>query len=1256
MNRAATLIFVILLLTTAGLKQSYAQTDTDFWFAVPKVTKGHSWAGARFFFRFANLNLPNQIMITMPDNPGFTPIIANLTPFEARTIDVTTIIEQIWIENPNQVYNRGIHIVATNLTTAYFEIGTINNPDIFSLKGRNALGTDFFVPFQNRFHNGNYNPKPYSGIYMVATEDNTKITITPTRPVFPDRPAGVPFQITLNRGEAFAVVPNNFATSGQFADNHLGGTRVESTKPIAISTSDDSVDSANPSGWGGCRDLIGDQLIPTSIIGTEYIAMRGRIGQGGAANMPEFFYVVGTKPNTEVLIDGNLEAIIQPGQQYRRQFSQKTHFIKVSQPAYVYHVSGFGCEMGGAVLPPVNVCTGSTRVSFTRSKNEGFFLNILVRAGAEDAFIFNGQGPNTVIKASDFKVVPGTTSWLAAEFDMTNVALVPVGLASLIENTKDVFHLGIINGGPGSGTMYGYFSDFNELSIRANISGAGSIHRACPGEPVQLIAQGGINYTWSPPDFLDDPKSATPIALPEASIKYTVMVSGACKMVDSTSVYVTLFGPANAAFTVDEAVGCSPFDVKIKNESYGLNRYSWRMGDGTIYTNILDNFTHTYVNNTNAPIKRRLMLVGMFSHCRDTMFTDITVYPEVKASIKPNVISGCAPLEVNFSNLSKGAEKYHWRFGDGASSTLENPVHTFHNYTDKEITYEVTLNAISKNGCLSEDIVYIHVKPFVETKFSFDPPTHCTPYPVTFQNRSFGATDNLWSFDNGSTFEKIDQAEFSKLFENKGFSLPDTIKIWLRGENNYGCSDTQKRQLVVFPSIISEFKPSITEGCNPQQVSFQNLSRGAKTYLWEFGNQEGNSSEKDPVIWFNNPSLSDTAVFNVRLTTISDYLCQDVSEHQIKVYPRIEAGFTFDYTSYCTPQELTFNNQSKGANLVSWDFGTGAQSYSNQEKVSHVFENKTGAEITVPVTLTIENSSGCKDALTRSVTIYPEIKAQFEMISSGCHPLEVEFINQSNGAAKYLWEFGDGGTSAVTSVKRIYTNPSRTESQVYIVRLSAESQFGCKDYIEKQITVFPKPKASYRPSDVAGCSPLPVQFIESSVGTKGFIWNFGDGSANLLNSGNISHTYTNKGDAETVYTSRLIALNEYGCMDTTQMSTRVFPEIKAEFSLSETMGCHPLETRLVNESSGASANTPYRWIYGDGQTSTTSTVAHKRVFNNPSHTEMQQYTIRLHAQSIYGCKDSIEKAITVFPRPKAVFEPSITEGCSPLEIAFTDSS
>ena len=51
-----------------------------------------------------------------------------------------------------------------------------------------------------------------------------------------------------------------------------------------------------------------------------------------------------------------------------------------------------------------------------------------------------------------------------------------------------------------------------------------------------------------------------------------------------------------------------------------------------------------------------------------------------------------APAEIQFENESKKADFYKWNFGDGDSSFLENPTHTYY----KPGAYEVTLEAINE--------------------------------------------------------------------------------------------------------------------------------------------------------------------------------------------------------------------------------------------------------------------------------------------------------------------------------------------------------------------------------------------------------------------------------------------------------------------------------------------------------------------------------------------------------------------------------
>ncbi len=1255
MGKKLRLFFLVLLLGFSP--EVFSQTDTEFWFVAPKVTEGHGWGGRDFFFRFATMNQPATITISMPANNDFDPITIDLPANAAHTEQVTDLHNIIWNFPPGQINNRGIHITSTNLITAYFEVGTFFNPDIFSLKGRNALGKDFFVPFQNYFRNGNYNPQPYSTIDIVATEDNTTVKVVPTRPVFGGHPPGDTITVVLNRAETYSVAPDQitaggFPRPGQRPENRLTGSRVISDKPIAVTSSDDSVD-ANP--HGSCKDLIGDQLIPVEILGYEYIAMRGRLNN----QMRESFYVVAVDNATEVFVDGSLVTTLNRGDTYRYEFTAQNHFIQSSKPVYVYHVAGFGCEMGGAVLPPINVCTGSTQVAFTRSKgggNERFFLNLLVRAGAEDGFILNGD--DNLIQAADFEDVPGTTKWLAAEFEF-NEAVIPVGVASLIQNTKDVFHIGIINGGPSSGTMYGYFSDFNELSAGSLIAGVGTNFEAiCYGESAQLIATGGIDYVWSPADFLDDPFTDSPIAFPDTTMHYTVTVSGACEMVDSATITLVVTDPLYALFTVDNTIGCSPFDLTVFNQSIGVENYSWRFGDGHTSTFSSEEYEHTYVNNTNEPQVFDLQLVGRNSlYCVDTMITSITVFPEITAEAHADVISGCAPFTVNFDNLSSGAEGYLWKFGDGSSSNKETPHHTFQNYSDKDTTYYVVLEAYSEFGCLDYDTIPIHVKPYVKSGFEFDPPQHCNPYELEITNTSYGATQYMWDFDDGEPIHDFDEEEFTYYLENPG-DEPEIFNISLITLNDYGCSDTLERQVEIFPYLKSEFEPSITEGCNPLEVSFDNFSHGAATYEWVFGDTAGTSSEENPVFEFVNNDPYKEKIFEVNLIARSEFGCRDTSTIQIKVYPRIEADFSFDYNDLCAPAEVTFNNHAIGATSYTWDFGDGNGSTSGEDNLTHTYQSPVGGPQTYTVTLLVENDFGCIEEKIREITIHPEVIAEFEAIEEGCHPLQVNFNNQSQvtGDATYIWDFGDGGSSTIENPTRVFINNSHTETVVYNVQLEAISQSGCRDSIVYPVTVFPKPKSLFSMPSDQGCAPLEVNFTDNSIGNSLNHWDFGDGNSEVIHPGDIQHTYENTGEEAADFYPELIVVNEHGCADTLSKHVMAYPMVNAEVSFTTESGCHPLEVEITNNTSGATASTPYYWSYGDGNTSTLTETTHTHTYKNFSHTLSKFYTTKLVAQNTYGCKDSVLVDVEVFPKPKSKFVSPEEPSCSPFMVNFTDQS
>ena len=95
-----------------------------------------------------------------------------------------------------------------------------------------------------------------------------------------------------------------------------------------------------------------------------------------------------------------------------------------------------------------------------------------------------------------------------------------------------------------------------------------------------------------------------------------------------------------------------------------------------------------------------IAMIGIFTACED----DENNAPEPFASFQYEV-STDNPLEVNFTNTSENAESYSWDFGDGESSTEENPVHTY----AEAGTYDVVLTATNKDDVSTEATQTIEV-------------------------------------------------------------------------------------------------------------------------------------------------------------------------------------------------------------------------------------------------------------------------------------------------------------------------------------------------------------------------------------------------------------------------------------------------------------------------------------------------------------------------------------------------------------------
>jgi hypothetical protein len=542
---------IVLFLVLSALNAT-SQIDTLFWFVAPDATSGHG--DAPVTFRMAAFEDAAEVVIDQPANPLFNPIITTIPANSAVSVDVTAFLTQLENTPADVVLDKGIRIRSNAFITAYYEIITSCqcNPEIFALKGKNALGTEFYTPFQTVWNNGGYFPTPFSSVEIVATEDNTVVTIVPSVAVA-GHPAGVAYDVTLNAGQTYSM--SAISTVGA---DHPAGSYITSNNPIAITLKDDSVSN------GGCSDIMGDQLIPTTLIGTEYIVMKGFLSAGAG----EAIFVLATEDNTEIFIDGAAtpSATINTGQQWSYLINTPTTYVTTSQPAYVLHATGEGCELAEAVLPPIE-CTGSRKVYFVRSVDGAFGVNIMTRT--ENIANFTLNGSTTLIPAASFNPVIGSSGeWMSTQI-LYNTIDIPSEQFTVVENSTGLFHLGTINGG-GGGCRYGYFSDFgqsNPLEVYSSF---------CEGDTITIEPNDDyLSYLWS------TGATTSSIDVSEPG-EYSLTVETSPNCIDSDTIQIEMFYNPLINLALFDTLVCDDPDPVLIAAPAGFDSYVWQDADGDI--------------------------------------------------------------------------------------------------------------------------------------------------------------------------------------------------------------------------------------------------------------------------------------------------------------------------------------------------------------------------------------------------------------------------------------------------------------------------------------------------------------------------------------------------------------------------------------------------------------------------------------------------------------------------------------------------
>ncbi len=417
---------------------TFAQVDTEFWFACPDLSAIHFETSIRLCV--TTFDQPATVTISQPANPSFAVITENVPANSYKNIDLGSLLNKVET-TPGAVRKTGLLIQSTSHITAYYA-NYRDNSEIYSLKGRNALGTDFVIPTQYSYENSDQ----YGGsssVEIVATQDGTEVTITPSHACV-GYPANKPFTITLNRGESFALRAKSMTALG-----HLFNTRIKSTKPIAVNYTDDSVASPGV-------DLIGDQLVPIELAGQKYVAVRY------AGKVEELYFFPTTEDSTHIYANGTLVDYIAGNADVTKAGKAKfvlptgATYITADNPIIVLQVTSNGTEPGSAILPPIE-CTGSDEIAYKFTQSSGASLSIVTKTEYVDGFTINGQA--YLLPKEYFTPVPAAPEWSYTYKPAPNASQI-----LRVKNSKGIFHMAVIDN-PGTTCSLGYFSNFNTVPL-----------------------------------------------------------------------------------------------------------------------------------------------------------------------------------------------------------------------------------------------------------------------------------------------------------------------------------------------------------------------------------------------------------------------------------------------------------------------------------------------------------------------------------------------------------------------------------------------------------------------------------------------------------------------------------------------------------------------------------------------------------------------------------------------------------------------
>ncbi len=811
----------------------------------------------------------------------------------------------------------------------------------------------------------------------------------------------------------------------------------------------------------------------------------------------------------------------------------------------------------------------------------------------------------------------GTTSWLWDFGDGTTSTLQN---PSHTYTTPGIYTVSLTSTGAG-GACTQVINNFSTFDVRGGYAGFIHFDSPCPPYVTTFTdtSLNAVSWLWNFGDGTTSTSQNPNHNYTDPgyySVSLTITTADGCTYTtQQNNIY---FAPFGANFYGINQGTTFPMDVDFFANSVGATGWLWNFGDST--TSTLQNPVHTYPVFGNYAVTLQItndVCTLFYAPPPFNFGTPDTTPVATGDTTAIHVQHGCRPFTMSFSNVVAGSVQWYWDFGDGDTSALQFPIHTY----DTTGVFTVTLTTHDSFGNISvltmDSVINVDGP---QAAFTFNTTLNCNTTTIQFTDASTGGVNSwLWDYYDGTT----------DTTQNTIHIYPDVLPnhiITFTVTDTMGCSSSISTS--IFANPPSPVSANESEVCGQDTIYFSTTLLNSVSYLWNFGDST-TSTQVNP----SHPFLAE-GIYYATLTVTDSSGCTQT----FGVFPGIHVSIpvvnfsTVGSRHGCNKLRVDFINlSSTDADAYFWDFGDGYTSTS--QTPSHIYY----AAGSFNVTLTIYRGNCVSTLPMPNYIVIDTAHADFNFITDGiCVPITATFTDLSVNPVAWSWAFGNGTTSTIQNPTSSYSDSTG------LIKLVITDIHGCKDSVELgPITPL---SAHFTVDSDSGCAPFSVQFSSDTSLAQAWFWNFGDGFTSTSQSP--LHLYQTPGN----YSVTLIVTSDpiFHCSDTIVMPNLINAlHIVTDFTTNDRSGCAPYLVNFTNNS--VDANT-YLWDFGDSTTSTNQNPSH--IYNHPG-----IYTVTLISSSTHGCSDTLvrQQYIHVLG-PVTNFTASAFSGCNPFNVTFTDLS